>query len=69
MITEEHLKHWLREIQYQLTGITQEIAESKIGKTKNVLVNDQNVSFEYLREKATTIRGTIQCIEEDIKND
>lgn len=69
MITEEHLKHWLSELQYQLNGIRNEIAEDKIGTTKNVLVNDKNVSFEYLREKADTLKGTIECIEYDILHD
>ena len=70
MITEEHLKHWLREIQYQLTGIRNEVSKDKVGEVKGVEVPQQGfVSFEYLQEKAETIRRTIGCIEDDIKND
>jgi len=70
MITEEHLKHWLEELQYQLTGIRNEVGKEKVGEVKGIEVPQQGyVSFEYIREKAETIRRTISCIEDDIKND
>ena len=70
MITEEHLKHWLTEIQYQLTSISIEIGKDKVGDVKGIEVPQQGfVSFEYLQEKAETIRRTITCIEDDMKND
>lgn len=69
MITEEHLVHWLREITYQLNGIIQEINATKLNGNKGMVVGNGFVSFEYLREKASTIEGTIRCIKSDIKTD
>jgi len=69
MITEEHLNHWLAEITYQLKSITQEINATKLNGTKGMEIGNGFVSFEYLREKAETIAGTIRCIESDIKTD
>ena len=69
MITAEHLEHWLKELEYQLNGIVSEIAEAKIGTTKNILVNDKNISFEYLREKAYKIAGNVHMIREDMRLD
>lgn len=71
MITQEHLEHWLQEIEYQLTGILNEIAEEKV-QMKGINVGktgESFVSFEYLLEKATTIKGTIRCIRDDIRLD
>ncbi len=69
MITEEHLEHWLGEITYQLTGILNELGRSE-GVSKGINLNDKlYISFEYLLEKANTIKGTIQCVRDDIKND
>lgn len=70
MITQEHLDHWLDEIQYQLTGILKEVGKDKVGDVKGIEVPEQGyVSFEYINEKANSIKGTIRCIEDDIKND
>ncbi len=76
MITEEHLKHWIEEINYQLTGILNEVAESKLKGKKGIDIkvspkidDDVHVSFEYILEKATTIKGTLHCIEDDIQRD
>lgn len=69
MITEEHLRHWIGEINYQLNGLRNELNKKEFKDTKIVRVNDQVFSFEYGREKVETIAGTIKCIEDDIKND
>jgi len=71
MITEEHLKQWLEEIEYQLQGILTEVAEARVEmKGINVGKNGEAwVSFEYLLEKATTIKGTIRCIRDDMVDD
>ena len=71
MITEEHLEHWLKEIEYQLQGILNEVAEARV-EMKGINVGKTGeawVSFEYLLEKATTIKGTIRCIHDDIMRD
>jgi len=71
LITQEHLEHWLEEIEYQLTGILNEIAEDKV-QMKGINVGKTGegyVSFEYLLEKATTIKGTIRCVRDDIRMD
>jgi len=71
MITQEHLEHWIKEIEWQLNGILHEVAEERVlMKGINVGKNGENwISFEYLLEKATTIKGTIHCIEDDIMRD
>lgn len=69
MISEEHLRHWLSEIQYSLNGLRNELNKREFSDTKIVRVNDQVFSFEYSREKINTISGTIQCIEDDIVSD
>ncbi len=58
MITKEHLEHWIKEIRYQLQGISNEAGADK-----------EHVSLDYINEKITTIHGTINCIEEDVKLD
>ena len=69
MITAEHLEHWLHEIEYQLNGILNELGRSE-GVSKGINLNDKlYISFEYLLEKAHTIKGTIGCVRDDIKND
>jgi len=69
LITEEHLDHWLDEMQYQLKGILNELGRSE-GVSKGIALNDKlYISFEYLIEKATTIQGIIRSIEDDKKND
>jgi len=69
MITEEHLKHWLQEIEYQLTGILNEVAEERVQQKGLKLESGAFVSFEYILEKATTIKGTLRCIVDDMKRD
>jgi len=76
MITQEHLEHWIEEINYQLTGILNEVAEDKLKGKKGIdlkvspkIDEDVYVSFEYILEKAITIKGTLHCIVDDIKND
>jgi len=71
MITQEHLEHWLSEMKYALQGVENEINADKVvlkginvGKT-----GESYVSFEYLQEKATTLRGLIYMVEEDMRND
>ncbi|MCK5600925.1 hypothetical protein KAR91_03590 [Candidatus Pacearchaeota archaeon] len=69
MITKEHLEHWCDEIDYALNGIKKELAEDRIGNTKNVIVGSNNVSFEYLREKQQTAQRLVGNIRWDIAHD
>ena len=69
MITEEHLRHWIQEINYQLTGVRNELNKKEFQNLKVVTINEQAFSFEYAREKVGTITSTLKCIEDDIKND
>jgi len=69
LISQAHLDHWLDEIHYHLRGMLNELGRSE-GVSKGINLNDKlYISFEYLLEKANTIKGTIKCIEDDIKND
>lgn len=71
MITEEHLNHWLGEIDYALNGLQKEIHPDKVRLGGiNVGVNGEAyVSFAYLQEKTGTIKGILKCIQDDMKND
>jgi len=71
LITEDHLNQWLREILYQLNGISGEINPDKVilklinvGKTGEAVV-----SFDYLNEKQRTIRQLIKNIQFDMEHD
>jgi hypothetical protein len=68
MITEEHLKHWIGEIRYQLQGILNEVAVEKVGKG-GIVVDGKFVSFDYILEKANKIEGNVKMIEEDVRLD
>ena len=71
MITEEHLKHWISEIEWQLNGIRNEVAATKV-KSDGVNVGEAGeawVSFEYLQEKADSIRKLLICITWDMTHD
>ncbi len=68
MITEEHLKHWIKEIDYALTGLQNEIHPDKT-KIGGVKVGDAYVSFSYLQEKSGMIHKLLRMIESDIKTD
>jgi len=71
MITEEHLKHWLGEIHWQLNGILQEIRMEKVAMSGiNVGEHGEKfVSFTYLNEKAMKIEKFLAHIESEIIND
>jgi len=68
LITQEHLEHWIKEINYQLQGILNEVAEERV-QQKGIQLEKTFVSFEYILEKATTIKGTLHCIEDDVARD
>ncbi len=69
MITQEHLEHWLSELEYSLTSIRNEINKKAFVKTIGVTINDDYLSLEYLREKELILSGTIRCIKDDIRLD
>jgi len=71
MITDEHLKHWIGEINWQLNGIVSEINADKVvmGGINVGKSGESWVSFEYLREKAGTIQGLLRQIQWDMEHD
>jgi len=71
MITKEHLKHWLGEMTWQVDAILKEVNVNKVVIDGiNVGASGESwVSFEYLREKASKIKGLMNCIEWDIEHD
>jgi len=69
LITEEHLNHWIDELNYSLRSINIEINKKEFVDNKGVKINDGFLSLEYIREKTFILGGTIRCIEDDIKND
>ncbi len=71
MITEDHLKHWLGEIEYQVNGILSEVKHEKVVMDGiNVGKNGESfVSFGYLREKGNRIRLLLNNIVWDLDHD
>lgn len=77
MITEEHLKHGLNEMKYQLISIEKEITVAKLKHVTEIDIDvgvtpkreDVHVSFEYLREKSFTLVKLIQNVEWDMNHD
>ena len=73
MITEGHLNHWLSEMEYALNGISNEISKEKLKEKTGIKLavspnpeDDVFVSFEYLQEKASTLKHLIGCIKHDM---
>ena len=60
MITQEHLEHWLSEIEYQLGGMSSKLQSED---------RNENHSLEYIQEKRDTIHKLIKTIKWDILND
>jgi len=71
MIRQEHLEHWVREIEWQLNGIKKEVRPDKVLMTGiNVGNTGENfVSFSYLQEKVEAITGILHCLKYDITQD
>lgn len=71
LIRDDHLEHWLSEIESQIKSILTEVANNKVVMTGiNVGSSGESyVSFEFLREKAETIRTLVKNIRWDEEND
>jgi len=69
MITEDHLKHWMHEIEWQLNGINTEINKKGYKKLTGTILNKDYLSFEYLREKEGKIRALLKTIQWDVDHD
>ncbi len=69
MITQEHLTHWLNEMNYQLTGLLNELNKKQYEKMNSIPINGTVFSFEYAREKSGTIQRLISNIVYDSQHD
>ena len=69
MITQEHLEHWIKEIEYARNGLKTHLLKEGFRGKDGIMVDGSHLSFDYLNEKINTIRGLLNCIEDDIKND
>ena len=69
MITQEHLEHWIKEIQWQLNGLHKELNKKGYVNNKGLVVDGDFLSLEYLREKTEIAIKTLHCIEWDILHD
>jgi len=69
MITQEHLSHWLNEMSYQLTGLINELNKKEYEKMNSIPINGTVFSFEYAREKSTTVKRLISTIVYDMQHD
>ena len=69
MITEEHLKHWITELQYAMNGIHNELQKDGLKDCDGIMINGSYFSFNYVKEKTDTIIRLLHCIEWDLRND
>lgn len=69
MIEKEHLEHWIGEVLYALNGIQKEINKSGFAEVTGELIHGDYLSLEYLREKESTIRRLLGCINWDMIHD
>ena len=69
MITEEHLDHILKEMDYQLLGLAKEVAINNGETNVTVLANEQVVSINYLQEKIIMLKHHIDWIRVDMQMD
>ena len=69
MITQEHLEHWVREIEYQLKGAINEVSKENIIEIQGTALKGIYISFEYLREKLETSKRLLQNIRWDMEHD
>jgi len=68
MITEEHLAHILKEMDYHLTGLANEIDPQKFG-ADGIIIDEQFFSFKYVQQKAATLKHHIDWIRVDMQED
>lgn len=64
MITEEHLEHWLFEIEYALNGIHSHINKKGF---EDQMIGESHLSFSYLQEKADMIRNLLRQIRYEVQ--
>ena len=69
MISEEHLEHWLSEMEYALNGIRNELNKKSYAKEVGLMINTDYLSLEYLREKEATLKRLIYDIKWDTEHD
>ena len=69
MIREEHLNHWLIEMEYALNGIQKELNKKGYGAEVGLMINNDYLSLTYLREKESTVRRLIDTIKWDMEHD
>jgi len=69
MIERDHLVHWLDEIKYALNGINTHLQKDGFKEMDGTMVNGSHLSFDYLREKGTTIDRLLGCILNDMLHD
>jgi len=69
MIEKEHLEHWIGEVLYALNGIQKEINKSGYANVTGEMIHGDYLSLEYLREKESTIRRLLGCINWDMLHD
>ncbi len=69
MISEDHLEHWLSEIQWQINGLTSELSKSGYLECDGLRLHGEYLSLEYLREKKYKIQKLKEQIEWDIEHD
>ncbi len=67
MITEDHLEHWLFEIEYCLNGIHTHLEKKGFKEMDGTMLNGDHLSFTYLREKRDMIRNLLKQIRYEVQ--
>ncbi len=69
MITQEHLEHWLKEIDWQLNGAIKELSKKGYKEKNGLMIQGDYFSLEYMREKINTIKKLKETIQWDMSHD
>ena len=69
MIKEEHLQHWMNEIEYACNGMEIHLQKDGFKDMDGTMINGSHLSFDYLNEKIETIRRLLGCITHDMVGD
>ena len=65
-IDTEYLVTLLDQLRCKNNGITSHINKKEFLKINSIMINDEHLSFEYLREKSLLIDALINTIKKDI---
>ena len=66
MITERHLNHILKEMDYAILSLAKEFAKANV---PNLGINETYISINYLKEKTALLKFYVDWIRVDMEED